>query len=182
MAFFRPNDPFVTNTPCFLGSKFEYSFTNPHHSESAIQLQWAVHLQCPIEEDARGIRIVIVSKKDAVGSIQGAVSKERMQLGHLQRGCHWAVCKEDADRHRTMVASHTAVPMGTAKWLERPNHTPGTLPLGKGQGLLMSPTQGQAILLGATPYQPFRSPQGDSCMAGYHCLMPTAFLPLQYNT
>ena len=26
--------------------------------------------------------------------------------------------------------------------------TPGTLPLGKGQGLLMSPTQGQAILLG----------------------------------
>ena len=37
--------------------------------------------------------------------------------------------------------------------------TPKTLPLGKGQGLTMSPTQGQAILLWATPYQPFRSPQ-----------------------
>ncbi len=27
MRYFRPNDPFVTNTPCFLGSKFEYFFT-----------------------------------------------------------------------------------------------------------------------------------------------------------
>ena len=35
---------------------------------------------------------------------------------------------------------------------------------------------------GYRPYQPFRSPQGDNCMAGYHCLMPTAFLPLQHNT
>ena len=26
-AFFRPSDPFVTNTPHFLGSKFEYSLT-----------------------------------------------------------------------------------------------------------------------------------------------------------
>ena len=48
---------------------------------------------------------MIVSKEDAVGSIQGAVSKERMQLGRLQRGCQ---------RHQTKVASHTAVPMGTA--------------------------------------------------------------------
>ena len=37
--------------------------------------------------------------------------------------------------------------------------TPGTLPVGKGHTQHMSPTQGQAILLGATPYQPFRSPQ-----------------------
>ena len=50
-----------------------------------------------------------------------------------------------------------------------------TLPLGKGQGLLMSPTQGQAILLGAIPYQPFRRTHRHGCMAGYHCLMPTAF-------
>ena len=28
-----------------------------------------------------------------------------------------AVSKDDAVKHQTMVASHTAVPMGTAKWL-----------------------------------------------------------------
>ena len=32
------------------------------------------------------------------------------------------------------------------------------------------------------PHQPFRNTQGRFCMAGYHCLMPTAFLPLQHNT
>ena len=48
-----------------------------------------------------------------------------------------------------MVASHTAVPLGTAKWLERAIPTPVTLPLGKGQGLLMSPTQGQADIIGS---------------------------------
>ena len=32
--------------------------------------------------------------------------------------------------------------------------------------------------MGCRFYQPFRSPQGDNCMAGYHCLMPTAFLSL----
>ena len=47
-----------------------------------------------------------------------------------------------------MVASHTAVPMGTAKWLVRATPTFYTLPLGKGQGLLMSPTQGQADIIG----------------------------------
>ena len=47
-----------------------------------------------------------------------------------------------------MVASHTVVPLGTAKWLERATPTHGTLPLGKGHGLTMSPTQGQAILYG----------------------------------
>ena len=59
-----------------------------------------------------------------------------------------AVRKEDADRHQTKVASHTETPLGVSKWLGRPNHTPGTLPLGKGQGLLMSPTQGQADIIG----------------------------------
>ena len=49
-----------------------------------------------------------------------------------------------------MVASHTEKPLGFSKWLDRATPIPGTLPLGKGQGLLMSPTQGQAILLGAT--------------------------------
>ena len=29
--------------------------------------------------------------------------------------------------------------------------------------------------------QPFRNTQGRFCMAGYHCLMPTAFLPLKTN-
>ena len=30
-------------------------------------------------------------------------------------------------------------------------------------------------------YQPFRNTQGRFCMAGYHCLMPTAFHPVQHN-
>ena len=80
-----------------------------------------------------------VTKEDAVGQ----------NTGSGQQG-------KDADRHRTRVASHTAVPMGTAKWLGKQHHIPGTLPLGKGQEQHMSPTQGQAILLGAIPYQPFR--------------------------
>ena len=61
-----------------------------------------------------------------------------------------------------MVASHTAVPMGTAnqrslfasaresKWLDRADPIRETL-LGKGQGLLMSPTQGQAYIIGGNP-------------------------------
>ena len=59
-----------------------------------------------------------------------------------------AVRKEDADRHQTKVASHTAVPMGTAKWLGRTIPTPETLPLGKGHTQTMSPTQGQADIIG----------------------------------
>ena len=47
-----------------------------------------------------------------------------------------------------MVASHTAAPIGAAKWLVRATPTPQTLPLGKGQGLLMSPTPGQAYIIG----------------------------------
>ena len=39
-----------------------------------------------------------------------------------------------------MVASHTAVPLGTAKWLERAAPPFYTLPLGKGQEQHMSPT------------------------------------------
>ena len=59
-----------------------------------------------------------------------------------------------------MVASHTAVPMGTAnqrslfasaresKWLVRATPPFYTLPLGKGQEQHMSPTQGQAYIIG----------------------------------
>ena len=50
------------------------------------------------------------------------------------------------------------------------------LAVGKGQGLTMSPTQGQANLLGAIPYQPFRNTQGRFCMAGYPCPMPIGIL------
>jgi len=41
--------------------------------------------------------------------------------------------------------------------------------------------KGRLILLGEPLPQPFRNTQGRFCMAGYHCLMPTAFLPLQRN-
>ena len=85
-------------------------------------------------------------------------------------------------RHRTKVASHTAVPMGTAKWLVRTNHTPRTLPIGKGHTEPLSPTQGQADIIEATLAPTISQPLWGSCMAGYHCLMPTAFLPLQQNT
>ena len=57
-----------------------------------------------------------------------------------------------------MVASHTETPLGFSKWLVRPNHTPGTLPLGKGQGLLMSPTQGQADIIGGNPIPAISQP------------------------
>ena len=41
---------------------------------------------------------------------------------------------------------------------------------------------GKVVFVWCRSHQPFRSPYGGSCMAGYHCLMPTAFLPLQHNT
>ena len=49
-----------------------------------------------------------------------------------------------------MVASHTAVPLGTSKWLVRATPLTRNLAVGKGQGLLISPTQGQAYIIGAT--------------------------------
>ena len=61
---------------------------------------------------------MIVSKEDAIGSIQGAVSKERMQLGRFAKRMPEA---SDKGTHRRF------------------------------------------------------------CMAGYHCLMPTAFLLLCHN-
>ena len=50
-----------------------------------------------------------------------------------------------------MVASHTAAPFGAAKWLVRATPTPKTLPLGKGHTQNMSPTQGQADIIGGNP-------------------------------
>ena len=38
MAFFRPSDPFVTNIPHFLGSKFEYYLTKQQLQIDAIVL------------------------------------------------------------------------------------------------------------------------------------------------
>ena len=41
------------------------------------------------------------------------------------------------------------------------HHTPGTLPLGKGQEPLMSPTQGQAYIIGGNPRTShFAAPMG----------------------
>ena len=50
-----------------------------------------------------------------------------------------------------MVASHTETPLGVSKWLVKRHHTNTTLLLCKGQGQTMSPTQGQAKLLGGNP-------------------------------
>ena len=56
------------------------------------------------------------------------------------------------------------------------HHTNTTLLICKGQELTMSPTVKAGLYLGGpTQDQPFRSPKRGSCMAGYHCLMPTAF-------
>ena len=38
MPFFRPSDPFVTNTPHFLGSKFEYYLTKSRSPEFEIRV------------------------------------------------------------------------------------------------------------------------------------------------
>ena len=47
-----------------------------------------------------------------------------------------------------MVASHTVVPLGTAKWLGKRHPHQKPCRLGKGHTLLMSPTQGQAYIIG----------------------------------
>ena len=87
-------------------------------------------------------------------------SRQRLKIGvaskMVSEASDRAVRKEDAVRHQTKVASHTAVPLGTAKWLGRATSTPGTLPVGKGQGLLMSPTVKAGCYLYCTSYQPFR--------------------------
>ena len=84
-----------------------------------------------------------------------------------------------------MVASHTSVPLGTAKWLGKRHHTPGTLPLGKGQEPLMSPTQGQAIIIGL-PLPPAISKHLKAFLYGWlplsdakrHLSLQTALCPM----
>ena len=61
------------------------------------------------EPPARGNTLGEQGTKQAAPR-QGADSKERIQLGRLQRGCQ---------RHQTKVASHTEKPLGFSKWLER---------------------------------------------------------------
>ena len=51
MAFFRPSDPFVTNTPCFLGSKFEYYLTNNRLAKFAIRVYQARTFAMPISNN-----------------------------------------------------------------------------------------------------------------------------------
>ena len=54
------------------------------------------------------------------------------QIGYM-------VATKKCRRHQTMVASHTAAPLGAAKWLETQPPIL-TLPLGKGLYQPMSPT------------------------------------------
>jgi len=62
-----------------------------------------------------------------------------------------------------MVASHTAVPLGTAKWLVWATPPFYTLPLGKGHTQPLSPTQGQAkFLWGLFLSSHFETPKGVS--------------------
>jgi len=60
---------------------------------------------------------MVVSKEDAVGPFamgcqrhQTKVVSKEDAVGPFAMGCQ---------RHQTKVASHTAVPLGTAKWLVR---------------------------------------------------------------
>ena len=77
-----------------------------------------------------------------------------------------------------MVASHTAVPLGTAKWLVRATPTPETLLLGKGQGPLMSPTQGQAEIIKGNPIPAISQPLWGQ-LYGWLPLFDASGIPLQ---
>ena len=106
----------MTNTPCFLGSKFEYYLTNNRLAKFATRVYQARTFAMPNgnncsaecapergnEPPARGNTLGEQRTKRAAPR-QGADSKERIQLGRLQRGCQ---------RHQTKVASHTEKPLG----------------------------------------------------------------------
>ena len=80
-----------------------------------------------------------------------------------------------------MVASHTETPLGVSKWLGArvtPLYQPAFMVGDKGGSCPLHIST--VVCVRCCSYQPFRSPQGDSCMAGYLCLMPMAFLPLLY--
>ena len=91
-----------------------------------------------------------------------------------------------------MVASHTAVPLGTAnqrslfalaresKWLvwRTPPHK--TLPLGKGQKPPVSPTQGQAVIIRGNPI-PAISKHLTAFLYGWLPLSDAAGILFHYN-
>ena len=96
LAFFRPNDHFVTYTPHFLGSKFEYYLTKAQKAKYTLYK-----------------RITL-----------GMPNIERMMPAASDKGKPMA--RTDAVRHRTKVASHTVVPLGTAnsdRWFAVPKGT-----------------------------------------------------------
>ena len=70
-------------------------------------------------KDARGIGLEQFAKKmPKDGCKEDADSSDKSS----QHGKN-AVRKEDADRHRTRVASHTETPLGVSKWLGKRHHT-----------------------------------------------------------
>ena len=77
------------------------------------------------------------------------------------RRCRRTVNNDDAFRHRTMVASHTVVPLGTAKWLvwDCPFNII-SLPLGRRHGQLLSLAYQQGILCDVALTSHFAVPIG----------------------
>ena len=58
-----------------------------------------------------------------------------MQHGMMPAVCAWCGSIERCQRHQTKVASHTATPLGVAKWLVRGCPEEYSLPLGRRHGL-----------------------------------------------
>ena len=98
------------------------------------------------------------------------------------------MARKDAVRHRTKVASHTETPLGVSNQRSlfakrgKVNGWFGIAPIitacpwvGDMSSVCPLPN-GKVSGVWCRSFQPFRSPYGGSCMAGYHCLMPTAFL------
>ena len=85
-----------------------------------------------------------------------AADRERL----ARRECRYAVCKEDADRHRTKVASHTETPLGVSKWLvwDCPNNI--SLPLGRRHERPLSLTYGKVLGVGVAHTSHFAAPKG----------------------
>jgi len=76
-----------------------------------------------------------------------------------------------------MVASHTAVPLGTAKWLVRglPPIISACPWVGDKVCVCPLPT-GKVSGVGVDLTSHFAAPKRDSCMAGYLCPMPIGIL------
>jgi len=70
--------------------------------------------------------------------------------------------RKDADRHQMLVASHTAVPIGTVKWLEEECRKRNALPLGRGHEKLYRLPKGRLSPPQFFLSSHFESPNGDS--------------------